>query len=625
MTSELSPPSDNRPEKDTARQEKAASKEAAKLAKQEAARQKAAAKEAAMARKNAAKQQKAAAREAATQEAAAAKEAAAAQKTASRQESAAAREAAAAQKEAAAREAAAAKEAAAAQKAAAKQESAAAKEAAAREAAAAKEAAAAQKEAAKQEQAAAREAAAREAAAAKEAAAAREVAARQEQTAAGEAESKAAAAQQAVAKQEQAAAKEAAAAQKAAAKQEKAAAKEAAAARKAAAKQEQAAAKEAAAAVELDVIQEGAGEQATGALDTGTGAEVELEAAMSDADSKKLAKPAKKSGGKKLIKLTSKSDKPVHRTIRPVSSRGQRTTERLIWGVFGMALIIVAVVGIWVALSSANDEDPVVSKVLVAARSLPVGHQLAEGDWTVLERDVTDINHVLELAKEDVRNRVVTRAVDEGELLTLGHLGAKPRVPDEVPDNPNPSDYQVNLSHPSGSSFANEVSEGDRVVLLAVPAGSYRKYAITVVEVAGLPESGGVTIDVTFAERAWWQKLLSEYGQLADITFEFEAIENGHDALCWQERYRFIYDLNPHPNFPALLDELGCPGVWAVKDPVDEIDTSIIEATGQEPPTGGPLSEALRDSSYTDQNTEPPAALIDLLPKDELLEGEPVS
>ena len=337
----------------------------------------------------------------------------------------------------------------------------------------------------------------------------------------------------------------------------------------------------------------------------------------------KSDKALAKAGGKnKKLSKKEKQEvaKPAHRTIRPVSSLGQRNTARLTWAVFGMALVIVAVLGFAVALSRANEEEPNRVEVLKSARSIQEGSFLAEEDLAVELVEIGGLNHILATQRPDILGRVALRTIQPDTPLTLGDFGGGP----EAPPEPVEPEYTINVSHPTGAVVGEGIDSGSRVVILAVPVNMpHKRFAVEVVDVTSVGEAGGVNISTTFSGRAWWEEFLFQYSEEEDISFEFEEIDKIHDPLCWRERYRFINKVGElsRNDFLQLLAEKGCPEDWA-NTGLSPVTTIQIEGAPEPPPATGEVSERLEETRFTEVETQLPAALVDLLPKEEEAEGE---
>ena len=328
-----------------------------------------------------------------------------------------------------------------------------------------------------------------------------------------------------------------------------------------------------------------------------------------------------------LRKIAKKEGKGIQRSIRPIRSRTQRTTSRLIWAVFGMALIIVSIVGFWIVLSDANDTEPATLEVYVTNRDIEEGELLSLDALTILELEVEGINHVPISQAQDIVNRRVLSPIPSETPLTLGVLG-------EVPQSDvAAADYEITLSLGSDrTTVSSNLFMGDRVVLLAIPNEMPEiKFAVEVVEIFALSgggdESGGsgIVLKVTFDERAWWESLIQRYIDLEGISWEFERIADDNNELCWRERYRFTYQIEAlsTEDYRSLLAELDCPVEWVeealtyqspgsfLPDLGGIFDTESIEGEGFS------VADRLLADRFAPEDASPPPLLEELLRTEE--------
>ncbi len=271
-----------------------------------------------------------------------------------------------------------------------------------------------------------------------------------------------------------------------------------------------------------------------------------------------------------------KQGRGVQRSIRPIRSRSQQTTSRLIWAVFGMALVIVSVVGFWLVLERADDEEPDISEVFVTTRALEPGDFLESDALRVESIEVGELSHVLASQLNDVLGRRVVAPVGSDELLTLGVLG-------EVPNTAElENEYLFEVTLASGATVPEGLVANDRVVvLIRVDERPDKLYALEVIDVFEVGESA-VTIKITFEQRAWWQEVLEKYNELeGGISMEFEVVDTVQNPRCWLERYRTVYEINHLQRegidgsgnevtiLSGVLDGYECPTDW-----LDEAETN---------------------------------------------------
>lgn len=270
-----------------------------------------------------------------------------------------------------------------------------------------------------------------------------------------------------------------------------------------------------------------------------------------------------------------KQGRGVQRSIRPIRSRSQQTTSRLIWAVFGMALVIVSVVGFWVVLNAANEEEPDISEVFVTTRALEPGDLLESDALRVESIEVGELSHVLASQLNDVLGRRVVASVGSDELLTLGVLG-------EVPNTAElENEYLFDVALASGATVPEGLVAGDRVVvLIRVDENPDQLYALEVIDVFEVAESG-VSIKISFEERAWWEEVLDNYNRLDGISMEFEVVDIAQNRQCWLERYRIVHQINhlQRDDFEDFLEQRDCPEEWLAE--VDSRGLLIYNCHGQ--------------------------------------------
>ena len=339
--------------------------------------------------------------------------------------------------------------------------------------------------------------------------------------------------------------------ERAAQKEQKKAAKQAEAAQKKAAKK--APAQEVAAPQEADAPESVMHEAGDGhAADDHPGSDHAEEA---DALPAKLGKEKKPRKAKKVKPSSAKS---VRRAIRPIRSRSQQTTARLIWAVFGMALVIVAIVGFWLVIS--NQEDSTEVEVLVAAANLAEGEFIEYDDISSATIDIQDgtLAYLPSSNLDSLVGRVILRDVAQDTNLSLDMFGSS-NIEEEVLQE---SEIVFELEFPSEVTLDEEgVSAGDRVVILIGNAESSGRLAFEVVDVEASTE-GSISLEGSLDYQYWWQQQLERYENQEGIVFEIDRVPDPSVAqLCWRERYRQIYQIQalPRSEYAQLIEELGCP------------------------------------------------------------------
>ena len=288
------------------------------------------------------------------------------------------------------------------------------------------------------------------------------------------------------------------------------------------------------------------------------------------------ALPAKVVKGKKPKKsrqAKSSSPKEIRRAISPIRSRSQQTTARLIWAVFGMALVIVAIAGFWFVLNSQEDTTEI--EVLVTARQLTPGNLLESEDVEIQTIDLKDstLSYVPASELGTLVGQTILHEVDQGDQLTFGMFVDSPfgaRDGEEGEGSDVQNEIEFKLEFPGPVTFPEEgVSFNTRVVIYAVQSGS--KFAFEVVDIArgGDIEAGGeneIYLRGSYEYRAWWEENFTEAysNQEGGVSFELEIprpADPSIDTLCWRERFRTIYKvgaLSPE-EYRELIDQLECP------------------------------------------------------------------
>lgn len=376
-------------------------------------------------------------------------------------------------------------------------------------------------------------------------------------------------------KAEAAAARAAKAEERAAKKEAKKAAREAAAAQKA----ERKAGKRKAGKKKASAQEEAA--DPTPAAD-GPSPEAPQVSPEEEASSTLPAKVSKEKKPKKARKVKASSAKEVRRAIRPIRSRSQQTTARLIWAVFGMALVIVAIVGFWVVLSNQDDSNEI--EVLIAASSLTEGDFLGIEDMEVLIKEDDGTPYLPAATNQSsLVGRVILRDVPEKTLLVLEMFGetSYTDVSSQQSEITIPLNFPGEVALPEGG-----VSPGERVVIFVVQGDSTDKYAFEVVDVAAVVEST-ISIDGSYEDKAWWDRELELLGSQEEgatgtsvaVSFELESVNPLVHDLCWRERFRQIYGTNAlaRSDYEQLIRELECPLIWIGEEEPEAPEPSDTE------------------------------------------------
>ena len=340
------------------------------------------------------------------------------------------------------------------------------------------------------------------------------------------------------------------------------------------------------------------------------------------------ALPAKVVKGKKPKKsrqAKSSSPKEIRRAIRPIRSRSQQTTARLIWAVFGMALVIVAIAGFWFVLNSQEDTTEI--EVLVAAATLTPGSQLERDDVITETIDLQDatISYVPASELGTLVGQTILYKVDQEDLLTFGVFVDSPLGAldgEEGSGSQNEIEFQIEFPGPVTLFPEEGVFAGTRVVIFVVQSGSAEqpgsRFAFEVVDIArgggnaagGESEAGGgneIYLRGSYEYRAWWEKNFTEAYSSSGVSIELEIpqpVDSSIDTLCWRERFRTIYGVGAllPEAYRALIEQLECPEVFLSSLP--EGPSSTTEVDGTEPGAEGDGAEpgAEGDDTEPDDN-----------------------
>lgn len=309
------------------------------------------------------------------------------------------------------------------------------------------------------------------------------------------------------------------------------------------------------------------------------------------------AKLSKEKKPRKSKKVKLSSAKSVRRAIRPIRSRSQQTTARLIWAVFGMALVIVAIVGFWLVLS--NQEDSTEVEVLVAAANLTEGNFLEYDDISFATIDIQDgtLAYLPSSNRDSLVGRVILRDVAQDTNLSLDMFGYS-NIEDDVFQE---SEIVFDLEFP-GEVILDEdgINAGDRVVILIGQAQSPGRLAFEVVDVETSAEST-ISLEGSLDYQYWWQQQLARYENQEGIVFEILRVPDPSVAqLCWRERYRQIYQIQAlsRSDYEQLIDELECPQYF--KESGAGAAFAPAPAIGEdEAPAAGSVAGRLESDRYT--------------------------
>ena len=452
--------------------------------------------------------------------------------------------------------------------------------------------------------------------AAMEAAKAAEKAEKEAAKAAAKAEAEAAKAaraeERAAKREERKATKQAAAEERSEQKAAKQAEREAAAAQKKAdqeaaarEKSEKAAAQEAAAAEEAESPAVSPPASVAPAADA--------DSATSDAEERPSVLPAKLSKEKrpkKAKKVKPSSAKGIRRAIRPIRSRTQQTNARLIWAVFGMALVIVAIVGFWLVIS--NQEDSTEVEVLVAAADLTEGNFVGYEDISMATIDIQDgsLAYLPSSNLDSLVGRVILRNVAQNTNLSLDMFGSS-IIDDESSQG---SEVVFELEFPSEATLDPiGINPGDRVVILIGQAELPERFAFEVVDVEAATENT-ISLEGSLDYQYWWEQQLDQYKAQEGVVFEIDRVpDQSVPQLCWRERYRQIYQVEalPRDEYVQLVDDLGCPDYFRQSGagaPIptpepDPDDTTDPETDGTTPSES--VADRLENKRYTEDRLVP--------------------
>ena len=303
------------------------------------------------------------------------------------------------------------------------------------------------------------------------------------------------------------------------------------------------------------------------------------------------AKLGKEKKPRKAKKVKLSSAKGVRRAIRPIRSRTQQTTARLIWAVFGMALVIVAIVGFWLVIS--NQEDSTEVEVLVAAADLTEGNFVGYEDISMATIDIQggSLAYLPSSNLDSLVGRVILRNVAQNTNLSLDMFGSS-IIDDESSQG---SEVVFELEFPSEATLDPiGINPGDRVVILIGQAELPERFAFEVVDVEAATENS-ISLEGSLDYQYWWEQALGRYkSQEAGVVFEINRVpDQSVPQLCWRERYRQIYQVEnlPRDEYAQLMDELGCPeyflesgaGIPIPPPDPDPDDTTDPETDGTTP------------------------------------------
>ena len=280
------------------------------------------------------------------------------------------------------------------------------------------------------------------------------------------------------------------------------------------------------------------------------------------------AKVEKEKKPKKARQTKAKASKEVRRAIRPIRSKSQQTTARLIWAVFGMALVIVAIVGFWVVLSNQDDSTEVT--LLVTANDLTAGEFLAFEDIAFLTRDDDGTTYLSAGNENDLIGRVILQDVPENTPLGLFMLGEVVVSSFEAEDSESEITFPLELPG-GGQESAAAINAGDRVVIYVTQSGSESgsddKDVFDVVDVAAFESS--ISIEGSYEDRGEWERRLSNYrgtGEGNSYQFELERVDSANSPYhidCFKARFGNIYGFDTTvPGYPVVRELADCPPEW---------------------------------------------------------------
>ena len=322
------------------------------------------------------------------------------------------------------------------------------------------------------------------------------------------------------------------------------------------------------------------------------------------------AKLSKEKRPKKAKKVKPSSTKGIRRAIRPIRSRTQQTTARLIWAVFGMALVIVAIVGFWLVIS--NQEDSTEVEVLVAAADLTEGNFVGYEDISMATIDIQDgsLAYLPSSNLDSLVGRVILRNVAQNTNLSLDMFGSS-IIDDESSQG---SEVVFELEFPSEATLDPiGINPGDRVVILIGQAELPKRFAFEVVDVEAATENT-ISLEGSLDYQYWWEQQLDQYKAQEGVVFEINRVpDQSVPQLCWRERYRQIYQVEalPRDEYVQLMDDLDCPeyflesgaGAPIPTPEPDPDDTTDPETEGTTPSES--VADRLENERYIEDRIVP--------------------
>ena len=310
------------------------------------------------------------------------------------------------------------------------------------------------------------------------------------------------------------------------------------------------------------------------------------------------AKLGKEKKPRKAKKVKLSSAKGVRRAIRPIRSRTQQTTARLIWAVFGMALVIVAIVGFWLVLSNQEDDSTEV-EVLVAAADLTEGNLVKYEDISIATIDIQDgsLAYLPSSNLDSLVDRVILRNVAQNTNLSLDMFGSS-IIDDESSQG---SEVVFELEFPGEATLDPiGINPGDRVVILIGQAELPERFAFEVVDVEAATEST-ISLEGSLDYQYWWEQQLGQYEGQEGVVFEINRVpDQSVPQLCWRERYRQIYQIGQLPtrsDYEQLIEELGCPEYFLESGDGAPVLIPDPETDGTTPSES--VAERLESNRYT--------------------------
>ena len=273
---------------------------------------------------------------------------------------------------------------------------------------------------------------------------------------------------------------------------------------------------------------------------------------------------------------------------------------------FGMALVIVAIVGFWLVLSNQEDDSTEV-EVLVAAVDLTEGNLVGYEDISIATIDIQDgsLAYLPSSNLDSLVDRVILRNVAQNTNLSLDMFGSS--IIDE--ESSQGSEVVFELEFPSEATLDPiGINPGDRVVILIGQAELPERFAFEVVDVEAATEST-ISLEGSLDYQYWWEQQLGQYEGQEGVVFEINRVpDQSVPQLCWRERYRQIYQigqLTTRSDYEQLIEELGCPEYFLESGAGAPIPTPDPETDGTtDPETDGTTpADSVADRLESDRYT----------------------